>query len=145
MHTPNVHKHEWTLDDGLKCNVTSQEDDELKMQQLLFEQGRLANRGAADLTLLYIGICKGAFTVQAAPSSTPRNAHFSLVRICDSAYYYQLNQLLPVMECTVQYSCSCSFSATGEPSEMLQRTILLGISLLQEGNNDVQKVLFSRC
>lgn len=59
-------------------------EEEMQKQKLLFEQGRLAERGAAEMTLLYISASKG------------------------------------------------------EKSEMLEKTLQLGISLLHGGNTSVQ-------
>lgn len=65
-------------------NKNSTEEEEMQKQKLLFEQGRLAERGAAEMTLLYISASKG------------------------------------------------------EKSEMLEKTLQLGISLLHGGNTEVQ-------
>lgn len=59
-------------------------EEEMQKQKLLYEQGRLADRGAAEMCLLYISASKG------------------------------------------------------EKSEMLEKTLQLGISLLHGGNTSVQ-------
>ena len=45
-------------DDGTE-EVKSSQEQEMEKQKLLFEQNRLANRGAAETVLLYISASKG--------------------------------------------------------------------------------------
>ena len=66
-------------------NIDSFQESEMQKQKLLYEQNRLADRGAAEMALLYISASKG------------------------------------------------------EKSEMLEKTLHLGISLLHGGNVSVQQ------
>ncbi len=45
-------------DDGAE-EVKSFQEQEMEKQKLLYEQNRLANRGAAETVLLYISVSKG--------------------------------------------------------------------------------------
>lgn len=48
-------------DDDAAEEVKSFQEQEMEKQKLLYEQNRLANRGAAETVLLYISASKGSF------------------------------------------------------------------------------------
>lgn len=47
-------------DEGGATAVSFQEQ-EMEKQKLLFEQARIADRGAAEMVLMYISACQGTF------------------------------------------------------------------------------------
>ena len=47
-------------DDG--ATSVSFQEQEMEKQKLLFEQARIADRGAAEMVLMYISACQGMMT-----------------------------------------------------------------------------------
>lgn len=88
----------------------------MEKQRLLYQQSRLHNRGAAEMVLQMISACKGA----AASSLQP-------FLLCGSV------QSLPVF-------LHHRLSHAGDTGPMVTTTLKLGISILNGGNSEVQRV-----
>lgn len=84
----------------------------MEKQRLLYQQSRLHNRGAAEMVLQMISACKGSL----APIVLGQ--HF--------VFLHNLNLL--------------SSSIIGETGPMVTTTLQLGISILNGGNSEVQRV-----
>lgn len=85
----------------------------MEKQRLLYQQSRLHNRGAAEMVLQMISACKGSFWLTL----------LSLQRFS-----------FP------QVSSRLSLFHTGETGPMVTTTLKLGISILNGGNSEVQRV-----
>lgn len=85
----------------------------MEKQRLLYQQSRLHNRGAAEMVLQMISACKGSFwfTLFFVPRFS-----FPLVSLRLSLFH------------------------TGETGPMVTTTLKLGISILNGGNSEVQRV-----
>lgn len=91
----------------------SMQEKEMEKQRLLYQQSRLHNRGAAEMVLQMISACKGSFWLTL----------FFLQRFS-----------FP------QVSLRLSPFHTGETGPMVTTTLKLGISILNGGNSEVQRV-----
>ncbi len=84
----------------------------MEKQRLLYQQSRLHNRGAAEMVLQMISACKGSVAPLSLASTFSLQTSF---------------MTLP-------------FFHVGETGPMVTRTLELGISILNGGNSEVQRV-----
>lgn len=89
----------------------------MEKQRLLYQQSRLHNRGAAEMVLQMISACKGSFN--------PRV--FEMLLILQSFRLRFKFDTLSVLQ-------------TGDTGPMVTTTLKLGISILNGGNSEVQRV-----
>lgn len=92
-----------------------QQEKEMEKQRLLYQQSRLHNRGAAEMVLQMISACKGIIP------PLINSMVFSPIR--------------PVL-------CLIHLFSLGETGPMVSTTLKLGISILNGGNSQVQRVCF---
>lgn len=85
----------------------------MEKQRLLYQQSRLHNRGAAEMVLQMISACKGSFWLM---------------------LFFLQRSSFP------QVSLRLSLFHTGETGPMVTTTLKLGISILNGGNSEVQRV-----
>lgn len=86
----------------------------MEKQRLLYQQSRLHNRGAAEMVLQMISACKGS------------SAHLLLFTFLYSKSEFNL----------------LFHTKLGETGPMVTTTLKLGISILNGGNSEVQRVCF---
>lgn len=91
----------------------------MEKQRLLYQQSRLHNRGAAEMVLQMISACKGTVVLLSV-----FGRHFFACK--DSVYPCQAHDFV--------------FFHVGETGPMVTTTLKLGISILNGGNSEVQRV-----
>lgn len=94
----------------------------MEKQRLLYQQSRLHNRGAAEMVLQMISACKGILIPHL----------WSTLFACKLA--------CTVIRFTLAKFMTLSFFLVGETGPMVTTTLKLGISILNGGNSEVQRV-----
>lgn len=98
----------------------------MEKQRLLYQQSRLHNRGAAEMVLQMISACKGNL----APS-----LWLTLLACKDSVYPSCIYNFA-----FLSFFLFLLFLNVGETGPMVTTTLKLGISILNGGNSEVQRV-----
>lgn len=93
------------------------QEKEMEKQRLLYQQSRLHNRGAAEMVLQMISACKGSLIPYVQCVCKPTHTVIMFILHYD-----------------------CSFLFVGETGPMVSTTLKLGISILNGGNSEVQRV-----
>lgn len=96
----------------------------MEKQRLLYQQSRLHNRGAAEMVLQMISACKGSL------ASYLRSTLFACKPACTLINF----------TCAKFMTFFFFFFHVGETGPMVTTTLKLGISILNGGNCEVQRV-----
>lgn len=102
-------------------NVLCPQEKEMEKQRLLYQQSRLHNRGAAEMVLQMISACKGSHVLYFQYHHKPASTVILFTLVSD-----------------------CSFASVGETGPMVSTTLKLGISILNGGNSEVQRVCIQK-